>query len=214
LALTMRGALLGVFVRLIDLLKVRKLVAAVARRENDLACRRATSSAAEAMFGPTAVVHNRRADPRAIQIGEKSLIDGELMVFDDAGSIRIGASSFLGKGSRVWSGEKVEIGARVFISHNVTISDTDAHPTSAKARAEDYEARIVGGKPYAKGSVETAPIVIEDDAWINFGVAILKGVRIGRGAIVGAGSVVTKDVPAWTFAAGVPAKPVRAIEER
>ncbi len=55
------------------------------------------------------------------------------------------------------------------------------------------------------------PIVIEDKVWIGIGATILPGVRIGYGAIVGAGSVVTKDVPAMTIVAGNPAKFVKLI---
>ncbi|MBK8021791.1 MAG: hypothetical protein IPK19_10285 [Chloroflexi bacterium] len=58
-----------------------------------------------------------------------------------------------------------------------------------------------------------APIRICDKAWIGFNAVILKGVTIGEGAIVGAGSVVTKDVPAWTVVAGNPARIIREFTE-
>jgi acetyltransferase-like isoleucine patch superfamily enzyme len=53
--------------------------------------------------------------------------------------------------------------------------------------------------------VASAPVVLEDDAWIGFNATILKGVIIGQGAVVGASSVVTKDVVAYTVVAGSPA---------
>jgi maltose O-acetyltransferase len=62
----------------------------------------------------------------------------------------------------------------------------------------------------AQGFVEDRPIVIEDDVWVGAGVVVLPGVRIGTGSIVGAGSVVTKDVPPWTVVAGNPARAVRS----
>ena len=65
---------------------------------------------------------------------------------------------------------------------------------------------VNGGHPKSLTGVEEAPIVIEDDAWIGFGSAIMKGVTIGRGAIVGACSVVTNDVPPYTMVAGNPAR--------
>jgi acetyltransferase-like isoleucine patch superfamily enzyme len=55
-------------------------------------------------------------------------------------------------------------------------------------------------------------VVIEDDAWIGAGATILPGVRIGRGAVVATGSVVTRDVPAATIVAGNPAIAVRTID--
>lgn len=61
---------------------------------------------------------------------------------------------------------------------------------------------IFSGRPTIKETV------IEDDAWIGYGVIIIAGVRIGRGAIVGAGSVVTKNVPPYEIHAGVPAKKI------
>jgi galactoside O-acetyltransferase len=59
--------------------------------------------------------------------------------------------------------------------------------------------------------VERQPVTIESKAWIGFNVIILKGVTIGEGAIVGAGSVVTKDVPPYTIVGGNPARVIREI---
>ena len=61
---------------------------------------------------------------------------------------------------------------------------------------------IFSGRPATKETV------IEDDAWIGYGAIIIAGVRIGRGAIIGAGAVVTKDVPAYEIHAGVPARKI------
>ena len=61
------------------------------------------------------------------------------------------------------------------------------------------------------GCVNSQPIVIEDDAWIGMNCIILKGVTVGRGAVVGAGSVVTKDVPPWTLVAGNPARVIKEL---
>jgi acetyltransferase-like isoleucine patch superfamily enzyme len=52
-------------------------------------------------------------------------------------------------------------------------------------------------------------IVLEDDVWLGLGVAVLEGVRIGKGAIIGAGAVVTEDIPAYAIAVGVPARVIR-----
>jgi maltose O-acetyltransferase len=55
------------------------------------------------------------------------------------------------------------------------------------------------------------PVVIEDDVWLAARVTVLKGVRIGRGAVVAAGAVVTKDVPPCTLVGGVPARIIKQI---
>jgi acetyltransferase-like isoleucine patch superfamily enzyme len=162
------------------------------------------------VFGPDSMVQAKLGKRANIIIGGNTIIDGELLVHDYGGKITIGNNTYVGKGSRIWSGESVKVGSRVFIAHNVNITDTNSHQISAKERAEDYQRRIVQGKPFEKGSIETASVEIGDDAWINFNVGILKGVKIGEGAIIGAGSMVTKDIPPYTFAAG---NPIRIIKE-
>lgn len=61
--------------------------------------------------------------------------------------------------------------------------------------------------------VKEAPIIIKDKAWIGMNVIVLKGVTIGEGAVIGAGSVVTRDVPDWTVVGGNPAKEIKSIEK-
>ena len=89
----------------------------------------------------------------------------------------------------------VSIGARSIIGSDVAIWDTDVHVASAAERRK-------GGDTEAR----TRPVVIGSDVWVGARVIILKGVNIGDGALIGAGSVVTKDVPAGAFAAGNPAR--------
>ena len=90
-------------------------------------------------------------------------------------------------------GPKVELGRYVMLGPYVSIVGND-HVTSKPGVPV-----IFSGRPVPK------PTVIEDDAWIGFGAIIMAGVRIGRGAIIGAGSVVTKSVPPYEIHAGVPA---------
>jgi acetyltransferase-like isoleucine patch superfamily enzyme len=195
-------------------LKLRSFLLKLLQKINNRHCCRMALSHAETLFGPEATIHNPQQNKDAISIGSKTLIDGELLVFDDHGRIQIGSSTYIGKGSRVWSGDNVKIGDHVFVAHNCTITDTNAHQFSASERAADYQTRVVEGKPYKRGSTKTASIVIENHVWINFGVSVLRGVKIGGGAIIGAGSVVTKNVEPWTFVAGAPAKFVKLITER
>ena len=161
-------------------------------------------------FGPTARVINPGA-PARITVGANTLVDGELLVHDYGGTIAIGESSYVGAGTRVWSGDALRIGDHVFIAHNVTITDTNAHQVDAEERAEHYQRTVVEARPFEKGSIETALVMIGSHAWINFNVAILKGVTIGEGAIIGAGSVVTKDVPPYVLCAGNPARVIRPL---
>ncbi len=95
--------------------------------------------------------------------------------------------------------KRIEIGNRVMLGANVTITDTDFHPLDALERIAHPSA----GK--------SEPVKIEDDAFVGMNTVILKGVTIGRGAVVGANSVVTVDVPADMIAAGNPARVIRPV---
>jgi acetyltransferase-like isoleucine patch superfamily enzyme len=170
-----------------------------------------------ALIDPAAKLHpecrisNLRNDHESIVIGARTHVRGELLIFWDTGRIRLGDWCYVGDGSRLWSQASIEIGNYVLISHLVDIHDTNSHPIEWQTRRGDIE-RILGGKKYeSSGAVEKAPVVIEDDVWIGFKASIFKGVRIGRGAIVAAGSVVTKDVPPFTVVAGNPARVIRQL---
>lgn len=152
-------------------------------------------------FLRTADVSNNRANASAVQIGDRSVIGGRLLVFPDGGRIKIGRQCFIGPETRIWSGDAVEIGDRVLISHGANIHDSIAHSLFAHERHQHFVEILQKGNG-ALGNVRKAPVIIEDDAWIGFNATVMKGVRIGRGAIVAAGSIVTKDVPPFTIVAG------------
>jgi acetyltransferase-like isoleucine patch superfamily enzyme len=154
---------------------------------------------------PTAVIDNLLGDPRAILIGAHTHVRGQLLTFWNEGSIRIGEWGYIGEGTRIWSQASITIGDHVLIAHAVDIHDTNSHPIDWKERRLDGQS-ILSGRGYRTPTQTiSAPVIIEDDVWIGFKAIILKGVHIGRGAIVAAGAVVTKDVMAWTVVAGNPA---------
>ena len=158
-------------------------------------------------------VHNIANDKTKIQIGENTHIRSELLVFLYGGQIMIGDNCYLGHNSFIWSGNSIKIGNDVFISHNCSVIDTNSHEIDYSQRAETYKDRLKYGNPKQESNIQTAPIIIEDHAWLSFNVIVLKGVTIGKGAIIAAGSVVTKDVPAFTMVAGNPAKFVKNIDK-
>ena len=153
---------------------------------------------------------NAQGSPEAIVIGKESIIRGELLVFAHGGQITIGDSCFVGAGTRIWSGASICIGNRVLISHNVNIIDNQTHPLSPSRRHAHFMHIYNFGHP-KDICLDDKPILIEDDAWIATSSTILRGVRIGKGAIVGAGSVVTRDVPAFCIVGGNPARVLRAL---
>lgn len=101
-------------------------------------------------------------------------------------------------GATISCGKKITIGNNVLIGSGAMIADNDAHPIH-------YAERDIASK------VKMAAVQIDDDVFIGARSIILKGVHIGRGAVVGAGSVVTKNVPAMAIVAGNPAKVVGEV---
>jgi acetyltransferase-like isoleucine patch superfamily enzyme len=166
---------------------------------------------ARSTLGWDARILNAGANSSAIRVGANCRVEGELFVFAHGGDIRIGDWCFIGPGSRVWSALEIDIGSRVLISHNCTIIDSLTHPLDPHERHMQYKAIIGSGHP---GSIDLdeKPVRIEDDAWIGAGATILRGVTVGKAGIVGAGSVVTSDVPPYTIVAGNPARVIRRIE--
>ena len=110
--------------------------------------------------------------------------------------MRIGDRTWLGQQCLLHSAGGITIGKNVGIGPGVKIL-TSAHSEVGRA------------SPILFSPIETAPVVVEDDADLGINSVILPGVTVGRGAIVGAGAVVTHDVPAYAVVAGVPAKVLR-----
>jgi len=99
----------------------------------------------------------------------------------------------------------------VLISHNVDIHDSNDHPVDPKLRHEHHKHILFVGH-VDNIDLDEREIIIEDDVWIGFNATILKGVKIGKGAIVSACSVVTKDVPPYTIVVGNPARVIKSIK--
>lgn len=158
-----------------------------------------------------ASVQNIGGDKNSIVVGENTHIRGELLTMKYGGKITIGDYCYIGQGCRIWSGENIRIGSNVLISHNVNIIDTNSHELHHEERAEGYKNMLLHGHPASKGSIKTAQIVVEDNAWISFNCTVLSGVTIGKGAIVGANSLVVDDVEPFTIVAGNPAKVIRHL---
>lgn len=101
--------------------------------------------------------------------------------------------------TRIWISQQLKIGNNVKVGANVLFIDTDCHPIDYKTRRN------------SNSGTKSAPIIIEDDVWIGAQSVILKGVTIGARTIIGAGSVVTKDIPADCIAGGNPCKVTRKL---
>lgn len=133
-----------------------------------------------------------------IETGGTCSVNGQFQIHEGCrtevkagGHLELG-SGYINAGGRVICEHQITIGDYVLIGEQVTIMDSDQH-------------RLSGS-----GAI-SAPISIENHVWIGANVTILKGVSIGRGSVIAAGSLVTRDVPPGKLAAGVPARVLRPV---
>lgn len=145
----------------------------------------------------------------SVTVNEDSQVDGSIFFDRENAKVSIGKRSFVN--AMIVSAERIEIGDDVMIAWGTTIVDHNSHSSSFSKRSEDVINWMQGKKDWSY--VKISPIKIYDKVWIGFNSIVLKGVTIGEGAVVGAGSVVTKDVPPWTIVAGNPARIIREIPE-
>lgn len=198
---------------LIWIIKKYKLNKVISDLDTELKLKRIENNTTNrgSTFYPEANVYNLQNDKLKIIIGYNTHIRGTLHVFKYGGFIEIGNNTYIGDNTRIWSAEYIYIGNNVQISHNVNIIDTSAHEKDAFERSERFIDLIKNGPWVSKGNVLTEPIYIGDYVWISFNVSILRGVTIGEGAIIGANSVVTKDVPPFSLSVGNPAKVIKYL---
>lgn len=152
---------------------------------------------------------NLANDASKIKIGNNCNISGLLLVYNYEGLISMGDNCSLSPNSRIISSKSIVIGNRVLIAHNVNIIDNISHPIDAALRHQDFlTSYTIGMQDYDRKS---AAIIIEDDVWIGLNSTIMRGVTIGKGAIIGANSVVTKSVKPWTVNIGNPLRCIREL---
>lgn len=137
--------------------------------------------------------------PTSFKLGENSkiIVDGNFKIHEgasiginDGASLTLG-SGYINNGCRLTCFENIQIGKNVVIGSGVTIRDSDSHIIKEN------------------GFIKTKPIIIGDHIWIGLNTVILKGVKIGNGAVIAAGAIVTEDVPENTLVGGIPAKIIK-----
>jgi acetyltransferase-like isoleucine patch superfamily enzyme len=133
-----------------------------------------------------------------INIGDHVRINARTVPVELAASkgaqLMIGAGTYLNYGVSISSQQHVQIGSNCLIGNYANIMDGDFHDL--------YDHSLPG---------KVAPVIIEDDVWIGIRAVVLKGVTIGRRSVIGAGSVVTRDIPPGSLALGVPAQVIRQL---
>jgi acetyltransferase-like isoleucine patch superfamily enzyme len=145
------------------------------------------------------------SEPDALIIGAHCTMDGVHFDLGKSGRMSIGDYCYFTNAVLLCELE-VRIGNYVVIGWNTTIADTDFHPLAPAERIADAVACSPLGKGRPRPEVLKRPVIIEDDVWIGPNATILKGVRLGAGAWIEAGSVVTRDVPPRARIMGNPAQ--------
>jgi acetyltransferase-like isoleucine patch superfamily enzyme len=143
-------------------------------------------------IGVRTLVHR----PACLELGDRVQFEHQVFVksVSDRAKIRLGERTFVGCNSEFDISERLTVGNDVLIAPGCFITDHE-HGHGAHDRI-------------ASQGTRSSPVIIEDDVWLGAKVVILPGVTIGRGAVVAAGAVVTKDVPPLEIVAGVPARPI------
>lgn len=150
-----------------------------------------------------------------VSLGNNTWMYGMINTFphNNDCSVTIGSDCYIGDHTRIWVGKQVVIGDRVLIAHNVNIFDTTTHPIDKYIRYKhECEVKACGMPKKQYETIYESPIIIEDDVWIGCNAIVMRGVRVGTGAIISAGSVVTKDVPPNTMVAGNPAVVIKELK--
>jgi acetyltransferase-like isoleucine patch superfamily enzyme len=117
--------------------------------------------------------------------------------------IQVGDDCFFSQGFLIAT-QRITIGSRVYLAAGATVVDSDFHPLDPGERLWDTAALARGGE-LTFAPFTSHPVEIGDDVWIGFNATILKGVRIGNGAIIDPGAVVARDVAAGARVSGNPA---------
>jgi acetyltransferase-like isoleucine patch superfamily enzyme len=159
-------------------------------------------------------------DKKYVTIGNNTILDCLITFESPTGEVIIGNNVFIGR-SKLICKSKIEIGDNVFMAWGTYVYDHNSHSLDYREREKDIAQQLLdyrSGKFFIENKnwdvVDTKPIKICSNAWIGMNCIILKGVTIGEGAVVGAGSVVTRDVPAWTVVGGNPAVVIKNLDDK
>lgn len=136
-------------------------------------------------------------DGGSICLGAGSSIDRNATLIAKHGTLTMGARAYIGIGSVIVCRNSVQVGCNALFAEYVTIRDQDH--------------AIVPTEDHGRVGFTSSPIVIGDNVWLGAKVTVIQGVTIGNNVVVGANSVVTRDLPDNCVAVGVPARVVKHL---
>jgi acetyltransferase-like isoleucine patch superfamily enzyme len=163
------------------------------------------AAAGTTITGPLAFKRFRSRRPHALTIGANCTMTEVQFAVGERGVVEIGAFCYF-TSAVVLCELSLQVGSYVVIGWNATIADTDFHPIDPALRIADAVACSPLAGARQRPPILKRPVIIEDDVWIGPNATILKGVRIGAGAFVEPGALVTRDVPPRSRVAGNPAE--------
>jgi acetyltransferase-like isoleucine patch superfamily enzyme len=168
------------------------------------------------------IAHSATIYHRDLRLGANIFIGDRVTIYQadkTAGPVELGEGVRLHRDTiiEVGAGSSVTIGANTHIQPRCQFSAYKAPirigcgvQIAPNCAFYPYDHGFAPGELISKQPLQTkGGIIVGDDAWLGFGVVVLDGVKIGKGAVIGAGSVVTRDVPDETIAVGVPAHIVK-----
>ena len=157
----------------------------------------------------------------SLGLGNNIFVDDDVMIYQDkdGGSVELGDGVKLFRETIIQTGQNghIKVGSLTHIQPRCQLSAYKS-PILIGQRVEiapycafyPYNHGVLAGHPIRTQPLQSkGGIIIEDDAWLSVGVIVLDGVRVGNGAVVGAGAVVTKDLPANSISSGVPARVIK-----
>lgn len=140
-----------------------------------------------------ALLRANTSDQKGITLGNRVSVQENSLINANRGHVVIGDNSWLGPGTIVYGNGGVDIGSDVMVASHCAINTVSHNFSNIDIPMNDQ-------------GTNCDPVVIEDDVWIGTAAVILQGVRIGEGSIIAAGAVVTKSIPPYSIAMGVPAR--------
>jgi acetyltransferase-like isoleucine patch superfamily enzyme len=140
-----------------------------------------------------------------ITMGDNCCVRGTIMIYKASSRVVLGNNIYIGPDTFIECTDEIKIGDHVLISMNCHIIDTNSHSLDSADRLDDIVEWQKGLSHKDWTKVQCAPVHIKAKSWVGLRSIILKGVTLEEGAVVAAGSVVTKNVAAYTIVGGNPA---------
>ncbi|MFN0290511.1 acyltransferase [Pedobacter helvus] len=166
------------------------------------------------------ILYHPIPNKKYLYVGDDTILDCKVIFESNEGTVTIGNRSYIGDSTIICRSEVV-FEDNIFVAWGCCFYDHNSHSIDYRERENDITQQLKdfrSGHLFIKNKnwdvVSSKPIRVRSNAWIGMNSIILKGVTIGEGAVVAAGSVVTKDVAPWTIVGGNPAIFIKEVPHK